>query len=567
MSVEALSLTPDLGRLHEIAAVLTRHGLGDLVHRLGLAESLARAGHAVHLDHVADLAQLAPPVQVRLAMEELGPTFVKLGQILAGRTDLFDPQWIGEFEKLHSHVPPVPYESLSAQVREDLGGDPHEVFARFDTTPLAAASIAQVHAAQLYDGTEVVVKIRRPGIAERIEADLRLLQWLAAQAEMHLDSLRPLRPQRLVREFARSLRRELDLSTECRNAERIAANVADLDWVVIPRAHWTCTRVRINVQDRLVGVPGDRLDLLTPENGFDRALLARRGASGMLRMMLRDGLFHADPHPGNIFYLEGNRIGLIDFGMIGRLGARRREELIALLLGLAECRPPEVAEVLLGWVDGDRVVEVAQLEDEIEEFVERYHDTPLGQLSLGRIMHEVASLMRAHQLSLPSDLALLIKAFISLEGIGRALDPNYNMAAEVMPLLRRMARERYRPQALAARGGQALRRTLGMIEKLPNDLANLMRQARAGHLKVGLDLMHLKRVGNQIDRAANRLSMALVIAALIIGSSIVMTVGGGPMLLGLPAFGLLGFLAAVAGGVWLLRAISRSGRKDYPDDH
>ena len=234
MLIETLVATRDVGRLNTIAGVLIRHGLGDVVHRLGLADTLARAGHALLWTHAADLARLEPPVQVRLAMEELGPTFVKLGQILAGRADLFGPEWIAEFEKLHSKVPAVPLAQLLPQLREDLGGEPDQVFARFDTEPLAAASIAQVHRAQLKNGTEVVVKIRRPGIDETIAADLRLLARLAALAEEQLPWLQPYRPQQLVKELARSLQRELDLASECRNAERIARNMADMPWIVVP---------------------------------------------------------------------------------------------------------------------------------------------------------------------------------------------------------------------------------------------------------------------------------------------------------------------------------------------
>ncbi|HSQ73111.1 MAG TPA: AarF/UbiB family protein, partial [Rubrivivax sp.] len=237
MLIETLGTARDLARMQEIASVLVRHGLGDLVRRLGLADALARAGHALHLRHAGDLARLEPPVQVRRALEELGPTFVKLGQILAGRADLFGPEWIAEFAKLHSRVPAVPMESLRPQLREDLGGEPEAVFARFDPVPLAAASIAQVHRATLHDGTEVVVKVRRPNIVDTIEADLRLLERLAAVADEDWPALKPYRPRQLVREFARSLRRELNLAGECRHAERVARNLAALPDVVIPRVH------------------------------------------------------------------------------------------------------------------------------------------------------------------------------------------------------------------------------------------------------------------------------------------------------------------------------------------
>ena len=561
MLIETLETARDLGRLKEILGVLVRHGFGDTVRRLGLADKLERAGAKLHWHLPTDLARLEPPVQVRLALEELGPTFVKFGQILAGRADLFSPPWIAEFEKLHSNVPALPLDALRPQLRADLGGEPEEVFARFDPEPLAAASIAQVHRAQLHDGTEVVVKIRRPGITEIIEADLRLLQRLAALAEVELPHLKPFHPQELVREFARSLRRELDLAAECRNAERIAANLAALPYIVIPRVHWRYTGERINVQDFIAGVPGNALEQLTPEAGFDRQLLARRGALTVLKTIVEDGFFHADPHPGNVFYLPGNRIAFIDFGMVGRLSQRRRDELLHLLLGLVEPQPPTVAEVLLDWTSNAHAVSLSQLESEIEDFVDQYQGVPLAQLSLAQMLTDVTAILRTHRLGLPSDLALLIKAFITLEGMGRGLDPDFHMAAEAEPLLQQVAQARYTPRAVGQRAWQTLRRSLSTLEHLPEDLTRLLRNARRGRVQVHVEVAHLKRVGDQIDRSANRLAMALVIAALIVGSSIVMTVRGGPTLFGLPAFGFLGFLAAVVCGLWLVRAIWRSSHR------
>ncbi len=561
MLIETLGSARDLGRVQEIAGVLIRHGLGGVVRRLGWADALARAGHALNREHAGDLAQMEPQVQLRHALEELGPTFVKLGQILAGRADLLGPAWTAELAKLHSRVPALPYEDIQAQLTEDLGGDPHSVFAHFDTQPLAAASIAQVHRAQLHDGTEVVVKVRRPGIVATIEADLRLLERAAAAAEDDWPAVKPYRPRLLVREFARSLRRELDLAAECRHAERIAANLATLPEVVIPRVHWQHTGERVNVQDFINGIPGGDLARIDAE-GLDRRLLARRGARAVMKMIVQDGFFHADPHPGNVYYLSDNRLALIDFGMVGRLSPRRREELLQLLMGLVEQRPQAVADVLLEWTGDQHGAHLATLEDEIEAFVDEHRGTPLAQLDIGRMLSDVTNVLREHKLALPADMALLIKALISLEGMGRTLDPEFHAVSEAQPLLRQLVRSRYTPQALAQRGWQTAARALAVAGQLPHDLSRLLRRARQGRLNISLEVAHLKRTGDVIDRAASRLAVALVIAALIIGSSIVMTVGGGPQLLGLPMFGLLGFVGAGAGAVWLLLAMRRKRGTD-----
>lgn len=549
--LQTLAHARDLGRLQQIAAVFVRHGLGDMVHRLGWADALDKAGHALKMEHAADLARLNPPEQLRRALEELGPTFVKVGQILAGRADLLGPEWIAELEALHSRAPPVDIALLRAQLTEDLGGAPEEVFAQWDDVPLAAASIAQVHAAVLTDGTEVVVKVRRPGIEATIESDLRLLERLAGVAERHWPELKPYRPVDLARQIASSLRRELDLATECRYSERIASAFAGDAGIVIPPVVWQHTHRRVNVQHRIRGVPAEDQAAIDA-GGFDRRTLARRGAEAVLKMTVRDGFFHADPHPGNLFFLPGDRIAFVDFGMVGRLTPERRDELLVLMLGLVQRDPAAVAEVLMDWAGDDAPADDGPLRGDIESFVDQYHGVPLADLSLADMLGDVTAILRAHRLALPADLALLIKVFITLEGLGRSLDPGFHMAAEAVPLLRQAMRDRYQPRVLARRGWLALRQVAGLLGGLPRDLARLLRTARRGRIQVQIDISDLRGVADQLDRAAQRIAISLVVAALIIGSSIVMTVGGGPTLLGLPAFGLLGFVGASVGALWLL---------------
>ena len=559
MVTHTLDTARDLGRLQQIVAVLIRHGLGDAVRRLGWAGLLEKAGRLVHWDSAADLARLEPPQQVRRALEELGPAFVKLGQILAGRADLFGPEWIDEFEKLHSRVPAVPFDELRAQLAEDIGGEPEDVFGWFDVKPLAAASIAQVHRARLKDGTEVVVKVRRPGIRRVIEADLRLLERLAALAAREWPDLQPYRPVELVRQFGHSLRRELDLANECRQAERIAANFSQQPGIVIPKVYWEWTHERVNVQQFIDGIPGNDLGRVDSE-GLSRKLLARCGAQAVMKMIVEDGLFHADPHPGNVFYLSGNRVAFIDFGMVGRLSPQRRDELLKLMLGLVQRDAASVADVLVEWADGNADTQEALLNADVDAFVDAYHSVPLAQLSLSAMLADVTGILRKHRLMLPPDLALLIKAFVSVEGMGRNLDPDFHMASEALPMLKRALRSRYHPKAMAQRSWRSVSRLVDLLTRVPDDLARLLRSVRHGGVQVHIDIQSLERVGDQLDRAVSRLTVGLMVAALIVGSSIVMTVSGGPQIWGLPAFGFLGFIGACAGAVWLLRSIARGGR-------
>ncbi|MBK6005332.1 ubiquinone biosynthesis protein UbiB [Ramlibacter ginsenosidimutans] len=579
---QALASVRDFARLYEIASVLVRYGFGDMVRRLGLADLLERAGRALHWDDADEYAHLSPPARVRRALEELGPTFVKLGQVLATRVDLFEPEWIAEFSRLQDEARPVPWDAMRAQLEEDLGGAPEEVFAEFDHEPVAAASLAQVYRARLPDGRAVVVKVRRPGIRPVIEADLRLLLRLADLLENESPALRALQPRQIVREFTQSLQRELDFATEARNAKRMARNfagytdddaprpadlppagAASLPVIVIPEMVWECERAC--VQEQIEGIPGSKLAQVDAA-GLDRALLARRGARAVLKMILHDGFFHADPHPGNVFYLPGNRIAFIDFGMVGRLTEQRREQLLSLLLGLVKQQPTAVADVLTEWA-GDGVVDMDHLLGEVEVFADQYRGIPLGQLRLGAMLDEGIGILRQHHLRLPADLSLLVKAFITLEGMGRELDPAFEMAAQALPILERAMRERYAPRRVLERSWRSLAAMTSLLSGLPQDLSRLLRAARRGRLEVHIEVLHLKEFGNQLDRAASRLVIGIVVAALIVGSSIVMTVPGGPSLLGLPVFGLLGFVGAVAGSVWLMFSMGsrkRSGR-DFED--
>lgn len=551
---QALTAIRDLGRLHDIASILVRYGFGDMVRRIGLANALERAGCALHWSNAEEFAHLPPPARVRRALEEMGPTFVKLGQVLATRVDLLESEWIAEFGKLQDSAPAAPYAEICQQLTEDLGAPPEEIFTVFDPVPLAAASIAQVHRARLADSSEVVVKVRRPGIRPIIEADLRWLSRLAELAEMESPELRSFHPQEVVRQFAQSLRRELDFAGECRNAERIAENFAGytdkdesiaeavlevssaLPIIIIPRVYWAWTCERVCVQEFIDGISGRKLAAVD-QAGLDRKILARRGARAVLKMIVEDGVFHADPHPGNVFYLLGNRIAFIDFGMIGRLTDERRDQLIQLLLGLVRHEPMRVADVMLDWT-GDAAVDEDGLILEIQTFVDQYHGVALKQLSLGAMLSDLVAILRQHQLTLPADLTMLIKAFISLEGMGRELDPDFDMASEAMPLLEQALRKRYMPASLLKRGRWAVGEALALIADLPRDLSRLLRAARRGRLEIHIDITHLRRFGNQLDSAANRLVIGIVVAALIIGSSIVMTVPGGPSLLGLPFFGI-----------------------------
>jgi len=561
MFPETLSAVRDLPRVHEITSVFIRHGLGDLVRRIGIANVLERAGQILHWSEVGESARLETPQRVRLALEELGPTFVKLGQVMATRMDLFPPSWIAEFEKLQSAVPPVPFEELLPELEGALGRSPFEVFRDLETAAHGSASIAQVHRARLADGTPVVLKVRRPGIRPKIGADLRILGHAARLMESELPEVRRYRPIEIAAQFARSLRRELDFTFEARNTERFARNFEGDPCIVIPRVYREWTSETLLVQEHIEGIPGTD-HAAVEAAGLDKKLLAARGAESVLRMILIDGFFHADPHPGNVFYLPGNRIVMIDFGMAGRLSPVRRKQVVDLLAGLARMDEEPMIDVLLEWA-GDAYVDEGKLATDVNDLVFDYEGVSLRDIRVGALIREFAALAREHSIVLPADLALMFKALITLEGLGRQYDPDFHFIEHLTPVLQRALRERYQPAEIVRRGRGAVADFLNVVASVPHDLARLLREARRGKARVDLDLKRLDSFGRQLDRTLDRTTMGIMTASLVIGSSIVMTVSGGPTLFGVSVFtllGLFGYLLAFFNSLWILYGIWRSGK-------
>lgn len=549
---ETIGVVRDLPRLHEIATIMIRYGWGDMVRALGIGTVLERAGRMLHWQSTSEINQLEPAVRIRLAMEELGPTFVKLGQLFATRVDVFPPGWIAEFEKLQSKVPPVPYAELAPHLEAALGLPATEVFLELDIDAFAAASIAQVHRAKLQDGTPVILKIRRPGIEKKIDADLRIMQHIARLAEQEIPDAHRYQPVMMLAQFRRSLRRELDLLMEAHNIERFRTNFADDDTVHIPKVYWDYTSEILNVQEELIGVPGTRL-VEAKAAGMDFSLLAARGADAVLKMILVHGYFHADPHPGNVIYLPGNRVGMIDFGMVGRLTEYRRNQIVNLLDAITDKDEEGMLAVVLNWTE-DGQVDETKLGYDMSELVFSYDNLQLKDVKIGPLLTDITAVIRENGLVLPADMALLFKALITLEGLGQQLDPHFHMVDHLALFVRGVIAERYKPAAIIKRGRKNIKQALEVVSGLPRDIAKLLREARHGRLRIDLDLKRLDQFGHQLDRASSRITMGILTAALIIGSSIVMTVPGWRFL------GIVGFLLAFLNSIWVIFSIWRSGK-------
>jgi ubiquinone biosynthesis protein len=552
----------ELPRLHEIASVFIRHGLGDFVQRIGIAGVLERAGQILHRSPVGEQVTLDPATRLRMALEELGPTFVKLGQVMATRVDLFPPRWIAEFEKLHAEVPPVPFDELLPELERALGRSPFEVFRDIDKNAHGAASIAQVHRARLQDGTPVVLKVRRPGVRETIDADLRLLRRVSELIESEIPEARRYRPAEIAEQFAKSLEREADFGVETRNIERFAKNFAGDPHIVIPRIYPEYTSDVLLVQEHVEGIPATDIAAVERRQ-LDKKLLAARGVDAFLKMILIDGFFHADPHPGNVFYLSDHRLVIIDFGMVGRLSPQRRAQVIDLLGGLARMAEEPMLEVLLDWA-GDAYVDEQKLANDVNEMVFDYEGVPLKDIRVGSVIRQFAAIVREHSIVLPSDLSLMFKALITLEGLGRQYDPEFHIINHLTPFVRSALAERYQPRELVRRGRGVVSEFMNVVAGVPRDLARFLREARRGKTRIDLDLKRLDSFGRQLDRTLDRVTVGIMTASLVIGSAIVLTVRDGPVVLGiplLPAIGLLGYVLAFLNSLWIVYGIWRSGRE------
>ena len=495
-------------RRRQIAGVLGRRGWGYLMEASGLQHLTALEPH-VEAHH-----QATAPERLRLALEELGPTFIKLGQVLSTRADLVGPEFRLELAKLQDDAPHLPAEVVQELVRTELGGEPESVFAKFDPEPLAAASIGQAHAAVMPDGTEVVVKIRRPGATEQVELDLEILMNSALHASRRSKQMAEYDVVGIAEEFAQTLRAELDYLREGRNAEQFAANFAEHADVQIPRVFWEQTTSRMITLERIRGIKITDLAALD-EAGIDRHDLAKHGTDVMAKMVFQDRFFHADPHPGNFFIKPGGGIGLIDFGMVGALDAELRDQLAGLAVALVRGNPDRLAAALLGLGAASARVDRERLRDDLAELLDRYSSRGPGKLDFGTVSGEILEIVRRHRLRPPRELVLLLKAFVMNEGMAEELDPDFRLVEELRPYVYRHLAAELSPAALARRAGQAGVDLAELAVDFPGQLHRILELAASGGFEAHLRAAELEPLVSRTERLANRIAAAVLAAAVI----------------------------------------------------
>lgn len=550
----------EFGRLRELIAILLKYGFDDLVRWLHLENRAGLLKRWLRQDLPPDIRRLPSEARARLALEAMGPTFVKLGQILATRVDLLPAEWITELEKLQDQAAAVPFSQLKQQLERSLGAKVSACFREIDEKPVGTASMAQVYRAVTPIGQEVVLKIRRPGVEEKIQADLRLLRKLAEIAEAQSPELRRYQPIEIVQEFEASLLRELDFTVEARSADRMRENLRHLDWLVVPRIYWEWTCEDLNVQEFIRGIPAKSVEEID-RAGLNRKLIARRGAQAVWKMMLEDGLFHADPHPGNFLILPGSRIAMLDFGMVGKLTATRRDQLIRMIRGVALQEPDTVTQVLVEWSAG-RYINREGLLSEVTTLIEQFDGVPMAELDITALLNAIAAVLRNYNLRLPSELTLLAKACVTLEGFGRLIDPNFQLMDEAMPLLRRTLANRYSPKVLA----RAVRsRALDAVERLYHPGTQGLHGNGGNYAgPPPMQVEELSKLVNRLERASHRQARAVLLAGLFLVSGMMMQLEQGPHILGMHVLGLLSLIGCTGYWLWMLTQLwwTERGHRD-----
>jgi ubiquinone biosynthesis protein len=548
--------TKNLGRLSEIAQVAVRHGFGYWFETHRLTDLFPRRGPRVEMEGASQRGQ-----HLREMLDELGPTFVKFGQLLSTRPDVLPPDIIAELRGLQDDVRPFSFEQVEQVIEEDLSLSLDKLFLEFEERPVAAASIGQVHRATLPNGKQVAVKVQRPGAPRQIEADLALLYQAARIAKERVRALDFIDARQLVDEFARSIRHELDYRLEARNAEAFHRNFAGHPHVHVPRVHWTYTRTRVLTLEWLDGTQVADID---PDEWSmeDRREIAYRLTETWMTMIFRHGFFHGDPHPANLLVLgRPDRIGLVDFGATGKLTDDDMIKATRLFIDAAsenvDALPKRLADLGVR-VPKEREEEFAT---ELREIYYRYYGASLSEIDPVQVIREAFQLIYAMNLRLPSRFLLLDRAIATLGSVGIELYPDFNVFEVARPYARSLMLERFTPRRVAARARKESLRLGQIALELPYQIHDTLEQVRDGQIEVGFVHKGLDDLMSKIDVVFNRLVVAMVVAGGLIGSSLIgIFAKGGPQLFGINIVSVIGFALSGVLGVWLLWGVVRSGR-------
>ncbi len=543
----------NLGRSREIATVLLNHGFADVVERMRLMRYFQWWRRVVLRRRQPAEPPASRAARIRRAIEELGPTFIKFGQVGSTRPDILPADVIAELTKLQERAPRFSTEQALEQFAVDIGCSVDSAFSEFERTPLATGSLGQVYVAKLKNGKRVAVKIRRPGVVPEIERDLSLMLELAGLAEKYLPEFEVFDPTGLVNQFARTIRREVNFMREARTLDEFRRLFRNDATLFVPHVHWDYTAESVLTMDFVDAFPVSPRENLQA-HGIKPADVAANGARIFMKQVFELGLFHGDPHPGNIRVMPDGVLCLLDYGMIGRLDDQKREQLLDLLVAVARQDVGGVVKMVLNIGQPFREIDHPLLQSDVRDFVETYYGVELERINVGNMLTDFVSVLAIHGIRFPADMMLLIRALVSLEGVGRDLDPHFNMAEHLAPYVQQLVRERYNPRHMIARLIDESRTMGHVLHDLPVHLGRTLEKLSNDDLRVKIEFHDLDQLTTEVDRSSNRVVIGMVLAALIVASSLIIRTGSDHFWISVPVYLLSSFL-----GLWLIYGIFRSG--------
>jgi len=548
-----------INRYREIITVLFQHGFGDLITNSQIEKYLDFGKKFIPNKKIEKAASLSRWERIRMVLEELGPTFIKFGQIMSNRPDILPESLLIELEKLQDSVPPMPNEEAERMIEQELGKSISELFKNFDINPIASASIAQVYRAELFSGEKVAVKVQRTGIQKIIETDLEIMFHLSLLMEKHITEMEILNPFETVKEFERSIRKEIDFNIEALHIERFARNFQTDMTIYIPEVYNDYSTNKILTMEFIDGIKVSDLKALR-EAENDPLLIADQGCNLVLKQIFEHGFFHADPHPGNILILKDNITCFLDFGMMGTLLPKHQDYLGNIIVGVVNKDSKKITETLLRLTGTYNIENRDQLEQRVSELINQYAYISLKEIKVGEFLNKLFRLLIDFKLRLPSDFYLLSKALITIEGVGTKLDPDFDMVAHIEPFAKNLLKKQLNPLELVKDLYSSVTEFHLLFKDFPFEIREIVRQIKTGKLKVEFEHKGLEPMLIKHDQISNRIAFAIVLAALIIGSSLIVLSKIPPLWDEVSIIGIVGFVGAGIMGFWLLISILRHGK-------